>query len=32
LAGECVLMFAEPAAFYHRLHRWVWKLLGRLPQ
>jgi predicted CoA-binding protein len=30
--GECVLMFAEPAAFYHRLHRWVWKLLGRLPQ
>jgi predicted CoA-binding protein len=32
VSGECVLMFAEPAAFYHRLHRWVWKLLGRLPQ
>jgi predicted CoA-binding protein len=29
--GECILMFAEPAAFYHRFHRWVWKLLGRLP-
>ena len=32
VSGECVLMFAEPAAFYHRMHRWVWKLLGRLPQ
>jgi predicted CoA-binding protein len=30
--GECILMFAEPAAFYHRLHRWVWGLMGRLPQ
>jgi predicted CoA-binding protein len=29
--GECILMFAEPAAFYHRFHRWVWKLLGKLP-
>jgi predicted CoA-binding protein len=32
VSGDCVLMFAEPAAFYHRLHRWVWKLLGRLPR
>jgi len=32
VSGECVLMFAEPAAFYHRMHRWVWRLLGRLPQ
>ena len=30
--GECILMFAEPAAFYHRFHRWVWKLLGKLSQ
>ncbi len=30
--GQCILMFAEPAAFYHRLHRWVWRLLGRLPR
>ena len=29
--GECILMFAEPAAFYHRFHRWIWKLLGKLP-
>jgi len=30
--GHCVLMFAEPAAFYHRFHSWLWKLIGRLPQ
>lgn len=29
--GECVLMFAEPAAFPHRAHRWLWGLLGKLP-
>jgi len=28
--GECILMFAEPAGF-HRFHRWLWKLLGKLP-
>lgn len=31
VSGDCILMFAEPAAFYHRIHRWVWRLLGRLP-
>lgn len=30
--GECILMFAEPVAFGHRIHRWIWKLLGKLPQ
>ena len=30
--GECILMFAETGAFHHRLHRWVWGLLGKLPQ
>ena len=30
--GECILMFAEPAAWFHRAHRWVWKVLGKLPQ
>ncbi|MFQ6087888.1 MAG: CoA-binding protein [Candidatus Methanofastidiosia archaeon] len=30
--GECILMFAEPAAFYHKLHRWMWGLLGKLPR
>ncbi len=28
---ECILMFAEPVAWFHRLHRWVWKILGKLP-
>jgi predicted CoA-binding protein len=32
VAGECILMFAEPAEFYHRLHRWVWGVLGKLPE
>jgi predicted CoA-binding protein len=30
--GECILMFAEPAAWFHRAHRWVWKLMGKLPK
>jgi predicted CoA-binding protein len=30
--NECVLMFAEPAAFFHRAHRWVNGLVGRLPR
>jgi predicted CoA-binding protein len=30
--GECILMFAEPAGFVHRVHRWVWGLLGKLPR
>jgi predicted CoA-binding protein len=30
--GECILMFAEPAAWFHRAHRWVWRLLGKLPR
>jgi len=21
ISGECILMFAEPAAFYHKIHR-----------
>ena len=29
---ECVLMFAEPAGWFHRAHRWVWGRLGKLPQ
>jgi uncharacterized protein len=28
---ECVLMFAEPTGC-HRLHRWLWGLLGKLPR
>ncbi len=30
--GECILMFTEPLAWFHRAHRWVWKLLGKLPK
>jgi uncharacterized protein len=29
--GECILMFAEPVGSVHRFHRWVLKLVGRLP-
>jgi uncharacterized protein len=29
--GECILMFAEPTASFHRVHRFIWKVLGRLP-
>lgn len=30
--GECLLMFAGPTAWHHRTHRWIWKVLGKLPQ
>jgi uncharacterized protein len=29
---ECILMFAEPAAFIHKAHRWIWGILGKLPR
>jgi predicted CoA-binding protein len=29
--GECILMFAEPVASFHRFHRWIWKLIGKYP-
>ncbi|HSL23542.1 MAG TPA: CoA-binding protein [Vicinamibacterales bacterium] len=32
VAGECVLMFAEPAQVFHRVHRFGRKLLGTLPR
>jgi len=28
--GECILMYAEPAGI-HRFHRWLWKVLDKLP-
>ena len=31
ISNECVLMFAEPAGFLHRAHRWIWGALGKLP-
>ena len=30
--GECILMFTEPAAFFHKAHRWVNGLFGKLPR
>jgi hypothetical protein len=30
ISGECILMFARPAG-YHKAHRWVRGLLGKLP-
>ncbi len=30
IAGECILMFANPTSF-HKVHRWAWKLLGKMP-
>jgi uncharacterized protein len=32
ITGECVLMFAEPAMFLHRAHRFVKGIMGQLPQ
>ena len=29
---QCILMFAEPAAWMHRLHRGLWRWLGKLPK
>ena len=30
--GECIMMFTEPVAFYHRFHRWGKKVTGKLPK
>lgn len=30
--SECILMFAEPALFGHKAHRWIKGLFGRLPK
>lgn len=29
--GECILMFAEPAELFHRVHRFIYKLTGKYP-
>ena len=28
---ECILMFAEPVKSIHGFHRWIWKVIGKLP-
>ncbi len=30
--GECILMYAEPTAFFHKLHRGINKLIGKAPK
>jgi uncharacterized protein len=30
--GHCILMFLEPAQFFHRAHRWLRGVAGRLPR
>jgi uncharacterized protein len=30
VSGECILMFARPTGI-HKVHRWVWGALGKLP-
>lgn len=32
IAGECIMMFAASRAFPHSMHRFIWKLLGKLPR
>jgi len=30
--NECVLMFAEPSAWFHKMHKFVWGVAGKLPK
>ncbi len=30
--GQCILMFAEPVTSVHRVHRWLWSVIGRIPR
>jgi len=30
--GECILMFAQPQKFFHKPHRWMWGVMGKLPK
>ncbi|GAB4286231.1 MAG: CoA-binding protein [Ignavibacteriaceae bacterium] len=31
VTGECILMFAEPTTFIHSAHKWINKVIGKLP-
>ncbi len=31
ISGACIMMFAEPRTFPHNVHRWLWRVLGKLP-
>ena len=30
--GQCILMFAEPTTSFHAFHKWIWKVLGKIPK
>lgn len=30
--NECIMMFTEPVESIHKFHRWIWKLIGKLPK
>jgi predicted CoA-binding protein len=32
VAGECILMFAKPVESFHRFHRFIWRMFGKLPK
>lgn len=29
--GNCILMFLEPVESIHKIHRWVWRVIGKYP-
>jgi len=31
IQGHCILMFVEPVTSIHKFHRWLLKVIGRLP-
>lgn len=31
VSGECIFMYSEPAAWFHRAHRWVNAVVGKKP-
>jgi len=32
VSGECIMMFSEPVESFHKFHRWIWKIFGKLPK
>ena len=32
ISGECILMFAHPVGFLHRIHRFFWNIFHRINQ
>lgn len=32
IAHQCICMFLQPQAFPHNVHRFIWKLVGKMPK